>query len=166
MWIALAVSLILALLLLGVLLVSSPGAPKPFLDDSGQPLASSTSEKVRVDINGVEQGMFIQGRDTGNPVLLSLHGGLPDHFLNDRDPTGLEKFFTIAWWEQRGSGLSYHPDMPPKSLKPEQRVPDTLALTDHCVLPTGQVMLRATGGARGGLLHLQASGGHAVLRGT
>ena len=65
MWISLAVLFIPALLLLGVLLVVSPGTPKPFLDDSGQPLANSISEKVRVDINGVEQGMFIKGRKHG-----------------------------------------------------------------------------------------------------
>jgi hypothetical protein len=43
------------LVLLGLLLLWSPGKPIPFVDESGQPLAGSVSEKVRVNINGVEQ---------------------------------------------------------------------------------------------------------------
>jgi pimeloyl-ACP methyl ester carboxylesterase len=157
MWIALAVLLIPALLLLGVLLVLSPGTPKPFLDNGGQPLAGSISEKIRVDINGVEQGMFIQGRNTGNPVLLYLHGGLPDHFLNDRYPTGLEEMFTIVWWEQRGSGLSYHPNMAPESLNPEQLVSDTLALTDHLRARFGQDKIYLMGRSGGTFFGIQAA---------
>ena len=34
----------------------------------------STSEKAFADINGVRQGMFIQGKDAAHPVLLYLHG--------------------------------------------------------------------------------------------
>ena len=48
----------------------SPGTPKPFLDDSGKTLGGSISEKIKVNINGVEQGVFIKGKNAGNPVLL------------------------------------------------------------------------------------------------
>lgn len=130
MLIAIAAVVFVVLALLGALLLVSPGEPKPFLDDAGRPLADSISEKLRININGVEQGMFIKGRNSRNPVLLYLHGGLPDHFLKDRYPTSLEDIFTVVWWEQRGSGMSFHPDIPPESLNPEQLVSDTLALTD------------------------------------
>jgi len=59
----------------GVLLALSPGRPRPLLDETGKALACSISEKTHVLINGVQQGMFIEGRDIGNPVLLFLHGG-------------------------------------------------------------------------------------------
>lgn len=72
MWVAVAVLLASGAVLLVVLLFLSPGTPKPFLDDHGKPLAGSLSEKTRVNINGVEQGMFIQGRNAGNPVRLEL----------------------------------------------------------------------------------------------
>lgn len=157
MWLALAVLLVPALLLFGLLLVLSPGKPKPFLGDGGQPLANSISEKVRVDINGIEQGMFIQGRNNGNPVLLYLHGGLPDHFLNDRYPTGLEEMFTVVWWEQRGSGLSFDPDMPPETLNPEQLVSDTLALTDHLRARFGQDKIYLMGRSGGTFFGIQAA---------
>lgn len=130
MSIAMAGVVFAVLALPGALLLVSPGTPTPFLDNAGRPLAGSISEKVRVSINGVEQGMFIKGRDARNPVLLYLHGGLPDHFLKDRYPTSLEDIFTVVWWEQRGSGMSFDPDMPSESVNAEQTVSDTLALTD------------------------------------
>ena len=85
-----SVLFVLLILPVGVLLIVSPGTPKPFLDDSGRPLAGSISEKIKVGINGVEQGMFIKGRSTRNPVLLYLHGGMADYFLTKRCPTGLD----------------------------------------------------------------------------
>ena len=152
-----AVFLVSALLLLGVLLYVSPGAPKPFLDDRGKRLAGSISEKIRVDINGVLQGMFIQGRKAGNPVLLYLHGGVPDHFLKDRYPTSLEEIFTVVWWEQRGSGLSYHPDMAPESLNPEQLISDTVALTNHLRARFGQTKIYLMGRSGGTFFGIQAA---------
>lgn len=81
--------------------------PTPFFDASGRPLAGSISEKIKININGVEQGMFIKGENIGQPVLLYLHGGMPDYFLAQRYPTGLDEDFIVVWWEQRGSGLSF-----------------------------------------------------------
>ncbi len=66
--------------------------------------------------------MFIKGKNTRNPVLLYLHGGIPDYFLTQRYPKGLDEHFTVVWWEQRGSGLSYRPDMAPQTVNPQQRV--------------------------------------------
>ncbi len=152
-----AILLIAMLVLVGILLFVSPGTPKPFLDDSGQPLAGSISEKIWVNINGVEQGMFIKGKSTGNPVLLYLHGGLPDHFLKDRYPTGLEDIFTVVWWEQRGSGLSYYPDMAPESLNSEQLVSDTVALTNHLRARFGQTKLYLMGRSGGTFFGIQAA---------
>ena len=46
-----------------------------------------------LDINGVELGMFIKGRDRSDPVLLWVHGGpgMPDYFLTEQYPTGLPR---------------------------------------------------------------------------
>ena len=64
----------------------SPGKPQPYVDKNGNPLAGSISEKVFVDINGVKQGMFIKSKDVTHPVLLYLHGGMPDYFLYPEIP--------------------------------------------------------------------------------
>jgi pimeloyl-ACP methyl ester carboxylesterase len=152
------VALVIAtLVLLGVLLVLSPGTPKPFLDDSGKPLAGGISEKIRININGVEQGMFIQGKNARNPVLLYLHGGVPDYFLTQRYPTGLEELFTVVWWEQRGSGLSYSPDMKPETVNPEQIVSDTLELTNYLRKRFGQEKIYLMGRSGGTFFGIQAA---------
>ena len=90
-------------------------------------------EKIHVHINGLEQGMFIESQDVGNPVLLFLHGGpgMPEYWLTQKYPTGLEEHFTVVWWEQRGSGLSYRANIPPETMTVEQFISDTLAVTDY-----------------------------------
>jgi pimeloyl-ACP methyl ester carboxylesterase len=153
------VSVLLAsvLVLVGVLLLWSPGRPTPFLDDKGKPLPVSISEKIHVDINGVEQGMFIKGKDSSNPVLLYVHGGMPDYFLTQDYPTGLDEYFTVVWWEQRGSGLSYSPDIPPESLNLDQLVSDTLSVTNYLRRRFGQQKIYLMGHSGGTLLGIQAA---------
>ena len=119
--------------LLGILLLLSPGTPNPIVDENGRPLRGSLSEKIYVNINGVQQGMFITSKDNNYPVLLFLHGGpgVPEYWLTQRYPTGLENYFTVCWWEQRGAGLSYSPDMRPETLTYEQLISDTLEVTNY-----------------------------------
>jgi pimeloyl-ACP methyl ester carboxylesterase len=120
-------------ILLGWLLAVSPGKTKPFLDEKGRALAGSISEKIHVNINGVQQGMFIMGKNVGNPVLLFLHGGtaMPEYFLTQKHPTGLEQYFTVCWWDRRNAGLSYSANASPETLTVEQSISDTLAVTNY-----------------------------------
>lgn len=115
-----------------LLLVVSPGKIKPFVDDKGNKIDNSISEKIYVDINGVKQGMFIKGKNINNPVLLFVHGGplMPEYFLNDKYPTGLEEYFTICWWEQPGVGLSYSSDISKEDLTLKAIIEDTIEVTN------------------------------------
>ena len=131
LWIIPVLLLAVILILVGVLLINSPGKPQSYLDGSGDPLSGSISEKVFVNINGVKQGMFIKGRDVTKPVLLYLHGGMPDYFLTQKYPTGLEDIFTVVWWEQRGSGISFSDNIPPETMNLEQMISDTLEVTNY-----------------------------------
>lgn len=134
--IVLLVPLGVLLLLLAALLVMSPGRPSPIVDERGRPVAGSISEKLRVTINGVEQGMFIRGRDASKPVLLFVHGGagMPEFFLAQQYPAALavlEEHFTVVWWERRGAGMSYSASLSPATVTVEQVIADLLAVTDH-----------------------------------
>ena len=149
--------LVSVLVLVGVLLAWSPGRPRPFLDANGKPVPGSISQKLHVTINGVDQGMFIKGKDASNPVLLYLHGGMPDYFLTQDYPTGLDEDFTVAWWEQRGSGLSYSSDTPPESVNPDQLVSDTLAVTDYLRRRFGQQKIYLMGHSGGTFIGIQAA---------
>ena len=154
---AISAVLVSLLVLVGVLLFWSPGRPTPFLDDNGKPLPHSISEKIHVNIGGVEQGMFIKGKDSSNPVLLYLHGGMPDYFLTQDYPTGLDEYFTVVWWEQRGSGLSYSSDMPPESVNPDQLVADTLSMTNYLRSRFGQQKIYLMGHSGGTFIGIQAA---------
>lgn len=152
-----SIFLVLALALTGGLMLWSRGAPAPYLTAEGKPLSGSISEKIFLNINGVRQGMFIKGRDARNPVLLYLHGGMPDYFLTDRYPTGLEDYFTVIWWEQRGSGLSFSADAPPESVNPEQLISDALDLTNQLRKRFGQDKIYLMGHSGGTFIGIQVA---------
>ncbi len=120
-------------------------------------LVGSISEKIRVNINGVAQGMFVKSADAGHPVLLYLHGGLPDYFLTERYPTGLDAYFTVAWWEQRGSGLSYRAGMSPASVTAEQLVSDTVEVTNYLRKRFGKEKIYLMGHSGGTFLGIQVA---------
>ncbi|MFZ1748187.1 MAG: alpha/beta hydrolase [Nitrospirales bacterium] len=145
------------LILVGVLQLWSHGKPTPFVDENGSPLAGSISEKVFVNINGVEHGMFIKSKDATHPVLLYLHGGLPEYFLTQQYPTGLEDYFTVVWWEQRGSGISYSADIPPETMTLEQMLSDTLEVTNTLRHRFGQEKIYLMGHSGGTFIGIQAA---------
>jgi len=151
-------ALLLGLLVLAAALrLMSPGRPEPFLDADGKPLPGSISEKVFVDINGSRQGMFIKSTDATHPVLLYLHGGMPDYFLTGRHPTGLENTFTIVWWEQRGSGISDSADIPPETMTMEQMISDVLAVTGYLRQRFGKPKIYLMGHSGGTFIGIQAA---------
>jgi pimeloyl-ACP methyl ester carboxylesterase len=130
------ISIVLAgtFILIGTLLFFSyPGKIDPIVDANGKPVPGSLSEKIWVDINGIKQGMFIQSKDPTNPVLLFIHGGpgMPEYWMTSRYPTGLENDFTVVWWDQRGSGLSYNPDIPPETMTYDQFISDAIEVTNY-----------------------------------
>ncbi len=153
----LSVILVCVSIFVGFLRICSPGKAIPFLDVNGKPLKGSISEKIYVNINGVEQGMFIKGKDANNPVLLYLHGGMPDYFLTQKYATGLEDYFTVVWWEQRGSGLSYSADIPPETMTLEQMISDTKELTNYLRNRFGQEKIYLMGHSGGSFIGIQVA---------
>lgn len=143
----------------GLLLFWSPGTIRPILDANGNPLPNSVSEKVLVNINGVQQGMFIRSSDIAHPVLLYLHGGpaMPTYFLEQRHPTGLEQDFTIVWWEQRGAGLSYSAHLPSETMTVQQLVADTVSVTDYLRIRFGKEKIYLMGHSWGSFIGIKAA---------
>jgi pimeloyl-ACP methyl ester carboxylesterase len=118
-----------------LLLAVSPGKLKPLVDKNGQIIKGGINEKVFVNIGGVQQGMFIKGKDKRNPVLLFVHGGpsFSEYFLIDKYPTGLENYFTVCYWEERGGGLSYSSQVTKESMTLEQLSSDAVELTTYLI---------------------------------
>jgi pimeloyl-ACP methyl ester carboxylesterase len=121
-----------------ILFLLSSGKTEKFLDSTGEVIPGSLSEKIYVDINGAKQGMFIKSKNVKHPVLLFLHGGLPVYYLTNKYPTGLENHFTVVWWEQRGSGISYSADISPESITLEQLISDTKEVSNYLRARFGQ----------------------------
>ena len=95
----------------------------------------------KLNLGDIEQSILIQAEDPENPVMLFLHGGpslpLPGVSSRGRDYTivtntkELIKHFVLVFWDQRGTGKAYHPDIPAKNMGIAQFVDDTLELTDY-----------------------------------
>ena len=101
--------------------------------------------------------MFIRGKNVTNPVLLYLHGGLPEYFLTERYPISFEQDFTVVWWEQRGAGLSYSRSIPRNTLTVEQFISDTLSLTNHLRHHFGKEKIYLMAHSGGSFFGLQAA---------
>lgn len=132
--IAILITLLACFLIpVGAVLISSPGTPKRFLKADGTLLEGSVSEKSFIKIGGVEQGVFIRGKNTRNPVILFLHGGpgMPEYFLAEKHLEGLEEHFTVCYWEQRGGGISYSPHLSPERITVEQLISDAIEVTNY-----------------------------------
>ena len=113
------------------LLVNSTGKPELFLDDKKNILINSVSEKGFIEINGGKFGFFIKGKNINNPVLLYLHGGMPDYFLTQDFPTGLDEIFTVVWWDQRGAGLSFNALLNRNTVNIDSLIEDTREITNY-----------------------------------
>lgn len=142
-----------------VLAVLSPGHPRPLTDSEGNGIPGSLSERTTVDIGGVPQTMIIQSQDPSNPVILFLHGGpgMPQFFMQRAYPTGLERDFTMVWWEQRGAGMSYSRDIPDDTMTVSQLIADTIEVADYLRERFGQDRIVLLGHSWGSFLGIQVA---------
>jgi pimeloyl-ACP methyl ester carboxylesterase len=67
-----------------------------------------------VCIGGVSQHIWFRGLDTHAPAVILLHGGpgASESALFRYYDAALEKYFLMVYWEQRGTGRSYHANIP------------------------------------------------------
>jgi len=154
---ALVIFVVCILIVTGIVWAYSPGKPEPYLDETGNVIVGSLSEKVFVTIGGVKQGMFIKSKDATNPVLLYVHGGLPLYFLTQEYPTGLEDQYTVVWWDQRGSGISYSADIPPETMNLEQMINDTREVTNYLRKRFGKEKIYLMGHSGGTYIGIQTA---------
>ena len=157
-----AVVLFLAAVVLagvGYLVAISPGRPAPLRDGVGNPIPGSLSERVTVKIGGIPQSMIIQSVDPANPVLLFVHGGpgMTEFFMEQDYPTGLERHFTMVWWEQRGAGMSFSTDIPPETMTMDQMISDTIEVADYLRDRFGQDRILLLGHSWGSYLGIQVA---------
>jgi pimeloyl-ACP methyl ester carboxylesterase len=92
-------------------------------------------------IGKIKQTILIQSYDSSNPVMLFIHGGpsmpLPGVSSRGKDYTivsnikELVKHYTVVFWDQRGTGKSYHEDIPQNTMSFEQFLQDANEMVDY-----------------------------------
>ena len=90
----------------------------PFEDQRGRVVPGSIATMTDLTIGGVRQRVWFRGTSLDNPALILLHGGpgASEAALFRRFTPELEQSYLVVYWEQRGSGRSYHGDIPPESM--------------------------------------------------
>jgi len=90
-----------------------------------------------VQLGGVKQWIRTRGTSTDNPVLLLMQQGPGVPIINEarawEQRLGLEKDFTVVYWDQRGTGLSALPlgkRAARFEITPELMVADTVTLLE------------------------------------
>ena len=108
------------------------GKTPAFRDPDGQIVPGSIAEIRYLPLGGVEQWVMIRGEDITNPPLILLHGGpgMSETSFWRYFNAPLERHFTVVYWDQRGTGKSFDPEMDPKTMTVEQMVADLGELVD------------------------------------
>ncbi|HVO26493.1 MAG TPA: alpha/beta hydrolase [Candidatus Margulisiibacteriota bacterium] len=91
---------------------------RPFRAADGTILPDSVATTEYATIGGTRQHLWFRGRDRHAPALILLHAGpgVSEAPMFRRYNAGLEQHFLVVYWEQRGAGRSYAPDIPPQSM--------------------------------------------------
>ena len=140
MWMILGVLVIGLLIACFIIMPPSRGKMSPYLDENGNMVKGSISEKLFLEINDTTLGMFLVAKDETNPVLLFLGGGpgIPEYFLEKEYPTGLEEEFVVCYFEYRGTSLSYNAKIDVSTMTTEQYIEDVVAITEYLQKRFGQ----------------------------
>jgi pimeloyl-ACP methyl ester carboxylesterase len=92
-------------------------------------------------IGGIDQTILVQAKNKEKPVLLVLHGdpGMPFPGVCGRAVNYVSQFtapklienFTLVYWDQRGTGRSYHKNISKDSMNLNQYILDAGELVDY-----------------------------------
>jgi pimeloyl-ACP methyl ester carboxylesterase len=112
---------------------------EPFRDANGDVIPRSIAEVGYPKLGGQPQYVMIRGADICNPPLVVLHGGpgFSDTTFFRRFNAQLEKAFTVVYWDQRGTGKSYHRRIPKDSMTVERFLADLDELIEIVRARTG-----------------------------
>lgn len=124
------------------------------------------NEGIYVKLTDQEEYLCITGKNTDNPVIISLHGGpgSPSTFIDYCYTDYLTDEYTVVAWDQRGCGRSYYrnadTDPDNETLTFDKQLEDLDALVDYCCDRFGQDKVIIMGHSYGSLLGTVYVAGH------
>lgn len=97
------------------------------------PKGHSLSEKTFLDVGGARLGLILLSDDTENPVLLFCGGGpgIPQYLMESLYPSVLPEYFTVCYFDYRGTGRSFDGGADPDAMTTDRFVSDTLQVTNY-----------------------------------
>jgi pimeloyl-ACP methyl ester carboxylesterase len=130
------------------------GKTPAFRGPNDEILPGSVAEIAYRRLGGADQWVMIRGENIANPPLILLHGGpgFPETRLLRHFNAGLEKAFTVVYWEQRGAGKSFDGTIPPSSMTVDRFVADLDELVDAVCKRTGKSKVTIFGHSWGSAL--------------
>ncbi|WP_404460659.1 alpha/beta fold hydrolase [Sutcliffiella horikoshii] len=125
--------------------------------------------KEYIEIDGHKTGLFLETVDSRNPVLLFLHGGpgFPQYPFLKKSELRWEEYFTVCYWEQRGTGMSYDASTQGK-ITFDRLCKDALVVTEYLKNKYNQEKIYLCGHSWGTMLgshivHLHPEHFHAYI---
>ena len=154
--VAVCVILVLGIITL-IVFPPSKGEVSAYKDANGNTPDGSFAEKVFVDVDGFQIGAILLGQNKENPVLMICGGGpgIPQYLVEYLYPSVLSEYFTVCYWDYRGTGLSFDSAIDPEEMTTERYITDALAVTDYLCERFGQEKIYIMGHSFGTYLALE-----------
>lgn len=110
-----------------------------------------------IEINGCKQFLSIRSDGSDRPILLYLHGGPGDAALPlvSKYNSALTENFTVAIWEQRGTGKSYYPFREHEEITISLFLKDLYAIAEYLLDKYEQKKIYLVGHSWGSVLGLK-----------
>ena len=116
----------IVLIVLTIFLILPPSSGK-------LPKDYALSEKTFLEADGAQLGVILLSNNTDNPVLLVCGGGpgIPQYLMESFYPSVLPDYFTVCYFDYRGTGLSFDSSIAPDSMTTDRYIVDALLVTNY-----------------------------------
>ena len=90
-------------------------------------------KKTFLEIDGAKLGLIILSDNTDDPVLLVCGGGpgIPQYLLESLYPSVLPEYFTVCYFDYRGTGLSFNSSINPNNMTTDRYLKDIMQVTNY-----------------------------------
>ncbi|MEH7884212.1 alpha/beta fold hydrolase [Bacillus sp. JJ1609] len=117
------------------------------------------AELVELQVNGTKQFILLEGKSPDKPIILFLHGGpgqpIPFGVSSRGVYPEIAENFIAVYYDQRGSGKSYHKDIPIETMNVHQFVDDTKQIIDYLTERFGQDKIYLSGMSWGSIIGMK-----------